>query len=83
MGKEKELQKIKNNPKSVTPERLKALCKSFGFMWREGTNHSITSHPLLEECYPIPRHKPIKPVYVKYVIKMIENVIKLEADLND
>lgn len=52
-------------------------------MWREGTNHSITSHPLLEESYPIPRHKPIKPVYVKHVIKMIENVIKLEADLND
>ena len=49
MGKEKELQKIKNNPKSVTPERLEALCKKYGFMWRQGTNHSITSHALLKE----------------------------------
>ncbi|MET3558842.1 hypothetical protein ABID29_001970 [Streptococcus rupicaprae] len=29
MGKEKELQKIKNNPKSVTPERLESLCKKY------------------------------------------------------
>ena len=83
MGKEKELQKIKNNPKSVTPERLEALCKKYGFMWRPGTNHSITSHALLEESYPIPRHKPIKPVYVKHVIGMIEKVIELEEGLND
>ncbi|MDN6244545.1 MAG: HicA family toxin-antitoxin system [Tetragenococcus koreensis] len=84
MGKEKELQKIKNNPKSVTPERLEALCKKYGFMWRQGTNHSITSHALLEEeSYPIPRHKPIKPVYVKHVIGMIEKVIELEEGLND
>ena len=83
MGKGKELQKIKNNPKSVTPERLEALCKKYGFMWRQGTNHSITSHALLAESYPIPRHKPIKPVYVKHVIGMIEKVIELEEGLND
>ena len=52
-------------------------------MWKQGTNHSITSHALLEESYPIPRHKPIKPVYVKKVIKMIEIVIELEEGLND
>lgn len=73
----------KNNPKSVTPERLESLCKKYGFMWKQGTNHSITSHALLEESYPIPRHKPIKPVYVKKVIKMIEKVIELEEGLND
>ena len=37
MGKEKELQKIKDNPKSVTPERLESLCKKYGFMWKQGT----------------------------------------------
>lgn len=83
MGKEKELQKIKNDPKSVTPERLETLCKKYGFMWREGSNHSITTHPLLQESFPIPRHKPIKPVYVKQIIKMIEKVIELEEGLSN
>ena len=83
MGKEKELQKIKNDPKSVTPERLETLCKKYGFMWREGRNNSITTHPLLHESFPIPRHKPIKPVYVKKIIKMIEKVIELEEGLSN
>ena len=83
MGKEKELQKIKNNPKSVTPERLKALCKKYGFMWKEGSSHSVTTHPLLKGSYTIPRHKPIKPVYVKDIIKMIEKVLESEEGLSD
>ena len=83
MGKEKELQKIKKAPKSVNPERLETLCKKYGFMWREGSNHSITTHPLLQESFPIPRHKPIKPVYVKKIIKMIEKVIELEEGLSN
>jgi hypothetical protein len=52
-------------------------------MWREGSNHSITTHPLLQESFPIPRHKPIKPVYVKKIIKMIEKVIELEEGLSN
>lgn len=83
MSKEKELQKIKRGPNSVTPERLESLLKKYGFMWKQGASHSITSHALLEESLPIPRHKPIKPVYVKKVIKMIERVIELEEGLDD
>lgn len=42
MGKEKELQKIKNNPKSVTPERLESLCKKYGF-YVEARNQSFNN----------------------------------------
>lgn len=42
MGKEKELQKIKNDPKSVTPERLESLCKKIWF-YVEARNQSFNN----------------------------------------
>ncbi len=74
MGKEKELEKIRNNPTSITPERLENLCKKYGFKWKHGSNHDIVSHDLLDASYPIPRHKPVKKYYVKNIIKMIDEV---------
>ena len=74
MGKEKDLEKIKSDPNSVTPDQLKRICKKYGFVSKNGANHDIISHDNLDRSFPIPRHEPIKRIYVKQVIKMIEEI---------
>lgn len=78
MGNLKELEKIRNNPNDVTPDRLEKLCRSFGFLWKHGSNHDIVSHELLVQSYTVPRHKPVKRPYVKNVIKMIDEIKSME-----
>ena len=75
MGKEKNLDKMRRDPKSVTPEQLKRVCLSYGFIWKNGRNHDIITHEKTYESYAIPRHKPIKSIYIKRVIKMIDEIV--------
>ncbi len=79
MGKrEKELEKIRRNPKDVTPQELERLAKKFGFIWIEKTNHAAVTHKWIKDTFMIPRHKPIKAVYVKRVLQYIDEIIAIE-----
>jgi hypothetical protein len=69
---EKLLERICANPKDWHIDDLKGLAQHFGIDWRQpGTSHVTFS---AEGLIPlsVPAHKPIKPVYVKKFIALLD-----------
>jgi hypothetical protein len=82
MGKrEKTFYRFRNNPSNVRYEELGALLIYLGFEKRqEGTSHVVFS---IQGCLPItiPIRKPFfKTVYVKKVIKVIDELDLMDED---
>ncbi|MDR2957064.1 MAG: type II toxin-antitoxin system HicA family toxin [Coriobacteriales bacterium] len=83
---EKLLEKIRNNPSSVSFEKLVNLLESFGFEVKNysGGSHYSVSHPddnIIGTMEPnsIPMHKPtVLPVYVRRAIVWIDRVRQVE-----
>ena len=78
MGKaEKLLQSMKSSPKSDwTPDNVKTLCQAFHLTFhltlrQRGTSHAVITNRCGEHL-TIPMHKPIKPLYIKRLVKLIE-----------
>ncbi len=77
--KEKRLLKIKNNPKGISFEEIDTLLTSFGFEARNtGGSHYVYTHQSLnsvQDYVTIPRHRPVKPIYIRKAIAAIEKLI--------
>ncbi len=73
MGKkQKFLALIKNNPKNVDFKKLKKLLASFGY---ECVNTGGSHFVFRKQNYPsitIPLRRPIKAIYVKKVLQILE-----------
>lgn len=78
--KEKKLRKLRNNPKGVSFEVIDSLLTAYGFTSRNrGSSHFIDSHPLLneiEDYVNIPKHRPVKPIYIKKAIALIDKLLE-------
>lgn len=69
---EKILEKMKNNPRDWRIEDLKTLARAFGIGWEQpGTSH-VTFRKERAGHVSVPAHKPIKPIYIKKFIQLIE-----------
>jgi len=70
--KEKLLNTIKNNPKNVRFKDLKKILEDIGYkaINRGGSHYVFTKEN--SESLTIPYKKPVKIIYVKQVIKIIE-----------
>jgi len=70
---EKLLAAIRNNPKDVSFEEIRKLLEANGYTCDDKT---ASSHCIFrkENAQPIsiPKHKPIKAVYVKQALQLIE-----------
>lgn len=73
-------EKMKNNPKDVCFDDIdKLLTKIGGFTRREpgsGSSHYTYSHPDIEDILTIVKDKPVKTVYVKRALIMLDSVIE-------
>lgn len=68
---------IVNNPKDVKFQDLDKLLRRFGFNCRQsrkGSSHFTYYHPELPDILPVPKERPIKAVYVKKAIALIEKL---------
>lgn len=79
--KDKLLQKIRNNPTNVKFETLQSLLIHFGFLERvprSGSSH----HTFTYEKYiiTIPKRKPVKSIYVKKVLSILEDLNLIEKE---
>lgn len=75
---EKILNKMKANSKDWRIEQLESIAKQYGVGIRKsGGSHVIFDHNDWVELLSVPAHRPIKPVYVKKFVALIE---KLEVD---
>lgn len=78
---QKLLQAIKRNPKDVPWEDIDRLLRYYGFECRhQGGSHYTYYHSELEEILTIPRRRPVKAVYVKQALRLIEKLKEGKAD---
>jgi len=66
------LSKMRNNPHDWQIDTLKSIAELFGVAWRQpGTSH-VTFRNLNGSKLSIPAHKPIKPVYIKEFLNLLD-----------
>jgi predicted RNA binding protein YcfA (HicA-like mRNA interferase family) len=53
---------------------VEALCRENGLSFRpgKGTSHAHMRHPTAREILTIPAHRPIKPVYIRKLVRYID-----------
>jgi hypothetical protein len=53
---------------------VEAICREFGLLFRpgKGTSHCHAKHPAAREILTIPARRPIKPVYIRKLVRYIE-----------
>jgi predicted RNA binding protein YcfA (HicA-like mRNA interferase family) len=79
---EKLISRIRNNPKDVSLRDIRVLLEAFGFelIRIRGSHHIFVGMVSGEEItLAIPSRHPVKVVYVKRVIEIIDEVVKGEA----
>jgi len=71
----KALQKMRKNPMGWRIEELQAVAEENFVEWRRPGrrgSHMIFSAPGVREIVSVPSKRPIKPVYVKQFLKLID-----------
>lgn len=69
---EKLLAKMANNPLDWNIEQVKTVATTHGLEWRQpGTSHVTFRHPNGAKL-SIPAHKPIKPVYIRRFLRLVQ-----------
>jgi len=75
---EKVLARMRNNPAGDWDiDDIKRICKQVkGFECRPPATgrHYTVSHPAISDILTIPANRPIKPVYVKRFVSMIDSI---------
>ncbi len=80
---EKRLEEIRKNPKDVTFAELDTLLRHYGCQVRQrrrGSSHHVYHHPLLPRHLTIPNTRPLKPIYVKRALAMIDDIREVIGD---
>lgn len=71
---EKLIERMRNNPLNWQIEDLKAVAQRFSIEYRQpGTSH-VTFRARSGEKITIPAHKPIKPIYIKLFLNLLDGL---------
>jgi len=69
---------MRNNPRDWKIQDLLTIAAYYGIELRnDGGSHHVFSHPLLTLTICVPAHRPIKPVYIKQFVKLIDQIVKV------
>jgi predicted RNA binding protein YcfA (HicA-like mRNA interferase family) len=70
---DKTLEKMRNNPKDWQIADLEGIAGRHGISVRKGKgSHVVFTHPSWVEMLTVPAHRPVKPVYVKKLVSLID-----------
>jgi hypothetical protein len=70
-----QLQRMRRNPAGDwTVRDVETRCREYGLLFRpgKGTSHCHAKHPAAREILTIPARRPIKPVYIRKLVRYIE-----------
>ena len=68
------LGRMRNNPTGWRIEDLKTVASRFNIQYRQpGTSHVTSRHPTGAKL-TVPARRPIKPVYVKKFLELVDEV---------
>lgn len=69
------LEKLRRNPKNCRIEQLETMAKQYGINVRKsGGSHVVFDHPVWIEMLCVPARRPIKPIYVKKFVALIDRL---------
>jgi hypothetical protein len=72
---EKRLNKMRRNPKDWTIDDVLAVAGEWGIETRSrGGSHVVLSHRTVDFRVTIPAHRPIKQVYIKEFLALIDAI---------
>ncbi|MDA8412316.1 MAG: type II toxin-antitoxin system HicA family toxin [Desulfobacteraceae bacterium] len=72
---DKQLEAMRNNPRDWRIETLISLAVKYGIEIRNhGGSHHIFSSPGIELAISVPAHRPIKPVYIRQFVSLVDQV---------
>lgn len=61
-------------------EQLQTVARTVGVAVRcEGGSHHVFSHPVVPDIVSVPAHRPIKPVYVRQFVALVDKVKESQA----
>ncbi|WP_428561477.1 MAG: hypothetical protein ACP59X_19025 [Solidesulfovibrio sp. DCME] len=76
---DKLLARMRQNPRDWRIEDVDVLARRFNLRRRRGgTSHVIYSFPGVLGEATVPDHKPIKSIYIKAFVRLIDDVLALE-----
>lgn len=77
----KKLNKMRTNPRDWRIEQLETIASHYGVIIRKsGGSHVVFDHPSWIELLCIPAHRPIKAVYVKKLINLLDLLVPYETN---
>jgi hypothetical protein len=68
----KQLEKMRNNPLDWDIKDLKAVAERLGIDYRQPGSSHVTFRTISGKKLTVPAHKPIKAVYIKQFLVLIE-----------
>jgi predicted RNA binding protein YcfA (HicA-like mRNA interferase family) len=72
---DKILEQMRNNPRDWRIESLEMVAKRFGIVVRKPAgSHVIFQHDASVLEVSVPAHRPIKPVYVKQFLALLDDI---------
>jgi hypothetical protein len=76
----KQLEAMRNNPRDWRIEQLQTVARQFGMMVRcAGGSHHVFSHEVVTDIVSIPARRPIKPVYVRKFVALVDKIKESQA----
>ena len=73
--------RMRANPRDWRIEDLETLARYYGISARKpGGSHVIFFHPASSEMLSVPARRPIKPVYVRRFVALIEQLMPHEDE---
>lgn len=69
---------MRDNPRDWTLENVITVCQQNGLDIRAGkSSHHVVNHSELPTMVTVPAHRPIKPIYIKKLVELIDQVRSL------
>lgn len=82
----KRLERIRQNPNNVSLEDLRKVLDDYGFEYRQtvGSHYTFTVKINGEDkLLVVPYRRPVKLIYVKKALKLIDQIIEEQEDDDD
>lgn len=81
----KTLQKMRRTQTGWRIDELQSVAEENGVGWRKpghGGSHVIFSASGVREIVSVPAKRPIKPVYIRQFLALIDNAVEVKQDEN-
>jgi len=74
------LEAMRNSPRDWRIEELLSVAAQIGLECRNhGGSHHVFSHSGVENDVSVPAHRPIKPVYIRQFLNLVDSVKELQS----